>query len=38
MSKNLRIGNASGTYNITADDDSVITVGNGNDTIEVTTR
>jgi uncharacterized protein (TIGR03118 family) len=35
MSKNIKIGNASGTYNITAGDDSVITVGNGNDTIDV---
>jgi uncharacterized protein (TIGR03118 family) len=35
MSDKIRIGNASGTYNITADDDRVITVGNGNDTIDV---
>jgi uncharacterized protein (TIGR03118 family) len=36
MSGHIRIGDASGTYNITAGDDSVITVGNGNDTIDVT--
>ena len=29
MSHNTRIGNASGTYDITAGDDSSITVGNG---------
>jgi uncharacterized protein (TIGR03118 family) len=35
MSNNITIGNASGTYDITAGDNGVITVGNGNDTIEV---
>jgi Ca2+-binding RTX toxin-like protein len=35
MSDDTTIGNASGTYDITAGDDSFITVGNGNDTIDV---
>jgi hypothetical protein len=35
MSNNIRIGDASGTYNITAGDDGVTTIGNGNDTIVV---
>jgi uncharacterized protein (TIGR03118 family) len=35
MSDSIRIGNISGTYNIAAGEDGVITVGNGNDTITV---